>query len=298
MISFGKTIKIHLKGGPFSGIKVGEIVNNTIQAVLCSRLRIEELIEFPQIQKPGVYFLFGQDSQTNKPKAYIGESDNAYARLKTHITSKDFWSHVIFFVSKDENLTKAHVKYLESRIMHFAKVSNRYIIDNPNGSKPASLPLSDRDAMEEFLFHIRILLEAFNYPILEDPLTYFIFDNEQKLSAMPQSDHNKNARELTLNISGLRAEALQTDEGIVVLKGSQASISETDALQMGYKTIRLNLISNEVLKPVGKYFSFMDNSIFKSPSSAASVIAGYNVNGLQSWKDSSGRSLNEIEGDK
>lgn len=170
MTTFGKTIKIYLADGDVTGIKIGEIVNNTIQAIYCSRFRLPEITSFPQTKKPGVYLLLGQDDQSNMPKAYIGEAENTYKRLLAHITEKDFWNDVIFFVSKDENITKSHVKYLESRLVKMAKAVNRYKIENANNSIAASLPLPDIDAMEEFLSHIKMLLGVFNHLILEKPL--------------------------------------------------------------------------------------------------------------------------------
>lgn len=77
-----------------------------------------------------------------------------------------FLNDVIFFVSEDENLSKSRVKYLESRLVQLAKVANRYKIENSNNSHASSLPLSDRDVMEEFLSHIKILLGVFNHLIL------------------------------------------------------------------------------------------------------------------------------------
>lgn len=293
MASFGKTIKIYLADGEVTGIKIGEIVNNTIQAVYCSRFRLSEIISFPQIKKPGVYLLLGQDDQSNTPKAYIGEAENTYKRLLAHITEKDFWNEVIFFVSKDENLTKSHVKYLESRLIELAKAANRYKIENPNNSNAASLPLSDRDAMEEFLSHIKILLGVFNHLILENPIATTGSSRSNEMLAFPVIESK--GRELSLFVSGLRAEAVQTDEGIIVVRGSQAAEEDTNALQDGYKVIRNSLIEDGVLKLSDNKYIFQDNALFKSPSAAAAVIVGYNINGLQAWRDSSGKTLNEIE---
>ncbi len=293
MPSFGKTIKIYLADGDVTGIKVGEIVNNTIQAIYCSRLRLPEMMRFPQTQKPGVYLLLGQDDQSSMPKAYIGEAENTYKRLLAHITQKDFWNDVIFFVSKDENLTKSHVKYLESRLVQLAKEANRYKIENSNNSNASLLPLPDRDAMEEFLSHIKILLGVFNHLILESSTGAASSSHGTEMFALPE--HENKGRNLSLFVSGLRAEAIQTDEGIIVLKGSQAAEKETDALQAGYKAIRNTLISEGILKFSDNKYVFQDNTLFKSPSAGAAVIVGYNVNGLQLWRDFSGKTLSEIE---
>ncbi|MEN0119704.1 MAG: GIY-YIG nuclease family protein, partial [Cellulomonas sp.] len=114
----GKSVRIYLKEGNVSGIKLGEVVNHTIQALACPRNKISDLNKYFQkeINRPGVYFLIGED-ENNQNKVYIGEAENVWDRLKNHDTKKDFWSEVILFSSKDENLTKSHVKYLESRII-------------------------------------------------------------------------------------------------------------------------------------------------------------------------------------
>lgn len=88
------------------------------------------------------------------------------------------------------------------------------------------------------------------------------------MSALPE--HKGKGRELSLSIAGLRAAAIQTDEGIIVLKGSQAA-KDTGALQTGYKAIRNTLISNDVLKFSGNKYAFQDNtrrrlSVFCDPA--------------------------------
>ncbi|OAV72920.1 GIY-YIG catalytic domain protein [Bacteroidales bacterium Barb6] len=155
MTTFGKSIRIYLRDGIITEIKVGEIVNQTIQSIACSRNRVSELANYSESQRPGVYFLFGLDE---KPKAYIGEAENVYDRIQQHIKGKDFWNEVIFFVSKDENLTKAHVKYLESRLIEMAFSTKRYTIKNKTRPPLPTLPAADRDAIEEFLTYIKLLI--------------------------------------------------------------------------------------------------------------------------------------------
>jgi hypothetical protein len=81
-----------------------------------------------ELGKTGVYILIGSDPQTNEPFAYIGEAEILRDRLKQHKT-KEFWVSVIAFLSKDENLTKAHIRYLESRILEEASRIKRFKLD-------------------------------------------------------------------------------------------------------------------------------------------------------------------------
>ena len=49
------------------------------------------------------------------------------AEIATHEAdeAKDFWTRTVVVTSKDENLTKAHVRYLESRLVQIATTANR-----------------------------------------------------------------------------------------------------------------------------------------------------------------------------
>jgi hypothetical protein len=49
-------------------------------------------------------------------KAYVGEADSVGRRLRRHEADEDmdFFDRIAFVVSKDDNLTKAHARFLES----------------------------------------------------------------------------------------------------------------------------------------------------------------------------------------
>lgn len=288
----GKSIRIYLKEGTVSGIKLAELVNLTIQALSSPRSKIAELNANFQnhVNRQGVYFLIGSDDQTGKPKVYIGEAENVWERLKSHAINKDFWTEVILFTSKDENITKSHIKYLETRLVQIAKDSDRYALDNSNTPNLTLLPLPDQDAMEEFILNIKILNGVLGHKFLEKQI-------EQK-TAIENSIINKYSSEekieLYLNIKNINAQAIQTDEGLVVLKGSD--ISETESQNYGYKTLREELLQDGTVakNDFGK-LCFTRNQLFNSPSAAAAVIVGYSINGRRNWKDSDGRTLAEIE---
>lgn len=295
---FGKSIRIHLKDGTVTGIKFGEIVNQTIQSISCSRLRIAELRDYSVAKRPGVYFLFGQDEETGDSKTYIGEAENVYDRLQSHITNKDFWNEVIFFASKDENLTKSHVKYLESRLIQIATSTKRYKIENANQSQPSSLPPADKDCMEEFLIYIKLLMGVLGHKLLED-INIITPKNEDQTPLTATTENNQiistaSNLKLFLSVSNLKASALQTDEGIVVLTGSEAA-KEFTSLNHGYQELRERLITNGNLSIVNDKYIFQYNTLFSAASPAAAIIVGYNVNGTQVWKDKTGKTLKEIE---
>jgi len=126
-----KTIKIFLVEGEPNGLKTAELSNWVGQAIVIPRNKLKDIKQRPDCNKPAVYFLVGKEKEEALlSTAYIGEAENLWNRLTTHDSSKDFWFTAIAFVSKDNNLTKAHVKYLESRCMEIASLVKRYDLEN------------------------------------------------------------------------------------------------------------------------------------------------------------------------
>ena len=98
------------------------ISNWSGKAIAGPRSEIGNFLEREEITSPGVYFLAGVDPETDQPSLYIGEAENVKKRIRQH-QSKDDWSQVIAFISKDENLTKSHIRYLEGELIRRAAAS-------------------------------------------------------------------------------------------------------------------------------------------------------------------------------
>jgi len=284
----GRQIKIYLADGSVTGIRHAEIMGWTGQALAAPRNRVKELSEWEESQKPGIYFLFGVNEETGNDAVYIGEAEQVFSRIQQHLSGKDFWNEVVCFTNKDENLTKAHVKYLESRLVSLANQANRYELLNGNQPPQAVLPRGDRDVMEEFIANIRILIGALGYRVLE-PLV----DKVNKL----ESSNGKSNTLHTLNLKAKKynAQAIQTDEGIVVLAGSEASITVNASLSKGYTKGRSILIDKGKFKEEGGKLILQEDVLFASPSQASAIILGYACNGLDYWVDHNNMSLKELE---
>lgn len=115
-------------------------------------------------EKSGIYFLTGTDPETGKPAIYIGEAECIRDRIKNH-NDRDFWNQVTFFVSKDENLTKAHIRHLEGKLLELAKAAGRAVLTNTQSST-SKLPESDRGEMEVFLEKVNQLLPVLGIDLL------------------------------------------------------------------------------------------------------------------------------------
>ena len=199
------TIKLFLPRGDAKSLRTAEISNWSGKAIAAPRTELDELLAREELEKAGVYILIGADPQTNTPNAYIGEAEVISDRLKQH-KSKE-WSSAIVFTSKDENLTKAHVRYLESRLLAEAAAVKRFAL-NQNQAGGSKLPESDREDMEVFLDRIRQLLPVLGSDILT-PIS--------KHALQSQLDGILHCR-----IKGAEARGQRTSNGFVIFKGSTA----------------------------------------------------------------------------
>jgi hypothetical protein len=275
------TIKIFIPRGDAKSLRTAEISNWTGKAVVAPRTELDELLAREELDKAGIYILTGSDPITNAPRAYIGEAEVIRERLKQH-KSKEFWVSAIVFVSKDENLTKAHVRYLERRLLAEAAKVNRFTLEQ-NQSGGSKLPESDREDMEVFLARIRQLL-----PVLGSDI----------LSPISQPDTaTRRGGVLHCRMKGAEGRGQRTPNGFVVFSGSTAVLEERPSMER-YPYVmaqRKQLIAERVLTEKEGFLVFTKDTEFSSPSAAAAVIHGGSANGLIAWKTEDGKSLKQLD---
>jgi hypothetical protein len=276
------TIKLFLAHGDPKSLRIAEISNWSGKAIAAPRTELDKLLLRHELQNAGIYILTGTNPDTGHLTAYIGEAEALGDRLKQH-RSRDFWVSAFFFLSKDENLTRAHIRYLEGRLIEGAKKIGRYELENAH-SGSARLPESDREDMEVFLDKIHQLL-----PVLGSELLTPI--------AGPAVASRK-TQELICQINSLVARGQRTPNGFVVFKGSQA-VPKHRAQAPKYAPWavrrRMQLIEDGVLIPRGIALVFTKDFEFTSPSAAAGVIRGGTAAGPLKWRTKDGRTLKEIE---
>jgi hypothetical protein len=275
------TIRIFLVHGDPKRLRTAELSNWTGKAVAGPRSDFESVLARDESQKSGIYFLSGIDPESGKSAVYIGEAESIRDRIKHHL-NKDFWNHVVFFTSKDENLTKAHIRYLEGRLIEQAKQASRSLVKNGQSSG-ARLPESDREDMEIFLQKVHQLLPVLG---IEDMVPKTATDGR-----------TKKFESLSCEIKGLKANGHLTPNGFVVLAGSQAVLKERPSShKYPWPTnLRQKLKDDGILTVKADHLSFNQDAEFSSPSAAAAVIHGGHANGLTAWKNKDGKTLKKLE---
>ena len=229
-----------------------------------------------------MYFLFGRDETTNEIAiAYVGEAEEIYPRLQQH-QDREFWNEALVFVSKDENLNKAHIKFLEHTIHQAAIAAGRYRIENSNTPNRPAISEAEMSVMSEFFEQLRPLTGALDYKVFE-PLVAFQAQapQERKDEQQPASlTSGPTGREFHIRgARGAEARAIITGEGVVVLQGSFAAADEVESTPDSTRRLRAKLIEEGALVLQDSRYRFERNVLFATPSSAASVILGRSANG-------------------
>jgi hypothetical protein len=280
-MKFGKTIKIFLIDGDPNGRMSCELSNWSGKAYKIPRIKVKDCSDREDLTtSTGVYLLFGKD-EDGKDQVYIGEAETILKRLNQQLTSKDFWNETIVFISKDDNLNKAHVKYLENRLHEIAKSANRYKVDNSIVPTQSSISESDRAEMEEFIEYIKLLVNTLGHKVFEEKRE---FKPKQKQATF----FIKAAR-------GADGQGEPTSDGFVVFKDSRAAATIVNSMTSNFITYRQKLIDEGVIVNKGDFFEFTDDYIFSSPSTAAVMVMGRNANGLTEWKSKDGKTLKDFE---
>jgi len=283
MGSNSATIKLFLLFGDPRRLRTAEISNWSGKAVAGPRTELAELLAREELNQAGIYVLTGTDPDSGKPRAYVGEAEVIGERLKQH-KAKDFWVQIITFVSKDENLTKAHIRYLEGRLIEEAVEVGRVTLENAQQSG-AKLPESDREDMEVFLEKIRQLL-----PVLGSELL--------ARASVPTEEGKASEDRLICEIKGLKAEGRRTSEGFLVFAESQAVSELRPSAPKQHPFVgklRDGLVEDGSLAAGDGHLIFTRDTEFSSPSAAAAVVHGGGANGLTAWRTPTGKTLKELE---
>lgn len=270
----GKTIRIFLVDGAPTGTLIAEIMSWTGKVVVVSRSQLADAAKRSESRRTGVYFLVGPDpGNPTREWVYIGEADDVMKRLAIHDRdeNRNFWQRTVFIVGKDENITKAHARYLESRLIQLANEANRARVMNGTAPPVPGLPETDIVDMEDFLDHVKMMLPVLGFGFLQSI--------PGPGPVLPKSPLFR------LTTAGVRAEARVIDGQFVVLKGATARKQGVESWT-SYRGLRAELIeSGRIVDGVDpQLLVFAENVAFDSPSAAGAVILGANTNGRIAWK--------------
>lgn len=273
-----RALQMLVPGGNPSGMKLIELPQWSGKCFVVPRHNLKELKERDENDQPALYFLFGNGEDSIVQSVYIGESENAYARVSSHDSGKDFWDVAVVFTG---GLNRAFVKYLEYKATTLAHEAGRMAIENKVQPQENRLSEFEKVSVEHYFENVQFILSALNYEVFE---------------SVSSSVSAAGGTMYYLKSDGADARAQLLDDGSLnVLKGSLARVRETNSFGGWSQVARRQFIDDGTFIPCKNNisFEFTKDVLFKSPSAAAATTAGMSINGWTAWKDEKGATLDE-----
>jgi hypothetical protein len=255
-------------------------------AIMCPRSHIAAMEELPEVRRPGIYFLWGPDPEIEgMTRTYVGEGKEVWGRIKDHIKNKEFWNKVVSIssISDDQSLSKTHIQYLEYKSFQELKNIGLATTKQNEPSKPI-MKESEIIYCETFYGKMLNILPLLGFPYLNPIMEADDSDSKELGYTFVVESEKK----------GVRATAVQTDSGFVVLQGSTASKEDAGSWTSG-KELRKQLIEEGALIDNGQCLVFTRNVPFNSTSAASNIVLARQTPGPITWKEvESGNTWKEI----
>ncbi|MDX8385904.1 MAG: GIY-YIG nuclease family protein [Gallionella sp.] len=274
------TLELFFIDGKPDGMLTAEVFGWTGHLLVAPRTRLPEALKRKESSYTGVYILLGEFEE--EPLAYIGEGENIANRIKSHDAKKDWWTRVVLITSAANNLHKAHVQYLEARLVQVGIIASNAKLENSTTPSLPSLSEAAQANMEVFIEQLLMVLPA----IRVDLFTSKAKPDKPDVIKESQVVKDSPVFELTLKKEGIKATAILEDGEFVVQKGSLAR-----ATYIGDRTVKSHywkyydkLVEQGILADQGKHKVFTQSYAFSSTSAAGAVCNGRSTAGPNAWK--------------
>jgi hypothetical protein len=288
-VAVGRSLELYYIDGRPDGMLTAELFNWTGHVLMTPRTQIATALVRSEASYAGVYLLIGE--QDGEPRAYVGEGEDIGARIRNHDVNKDWWTSAVLVTAAANKLNKAHVRYLEARLIAEARRIGRVPLDNSVNPAAPSLSEADVAKMEAFLENLFIVLPAVRVDMFIQrarPATPSIEAIHQGLVNQTPNGASRIGIYprfvLETRKHGLHASALLINGEFVVEAGSQARQAWEGIEAHSYAQLHDELVRAGVLAPEGARCVFTQNYAFSSPSAAAAVIYGRSASGPAAWR--------------
>ncbi|WP_106744440.1 GIY-YIG nuclease family protein [Yoonia maritima] len=287
MNRLGRSLELFFVDGRADGMLTAEVFGWTGHVLRAPRTQIKDALMRPEAGFTGVYVLLGETK--DGPLAYIGEAEDMRVRLRDHVSNKGWWDDAILISSAANNLHKAHIKYLESRLVEIARDVAHTTLENGNTPPRSSLNEAAQANMESFIDTLMMVLPAIRVDLfLQKKVTAVLQEQPDTSKA---SDVGESwpplmpAFQLTTRSGEILAYAKLQGGEFIVQHGSKARITVGKSSTDGVTRKRQQLLNAHTIIENDGWLEFVDNYSFQSPSGAADFINGYSTNGRISWKE-------------
>lgn len=272
-MAISKKLETIYHNGQPDGIRSIRRNLSTMTVYVIPRPLLAEAKTISGINRPGIYYLINENDDNKIAQIYVGQTRNGILRLDDHNRSKDFWNKAIMFLADNKTFSLDMISGLEKFAIIKAQESKRYKVENTVVPK-YEIDEYDMASVEEIYDEIQFIMGTQGYKM----------DN---VKSSTSSDIFHTTR------NGISALGIYDGEKFQVLEGSQININKPVHLARYNKQRAELLASGEIGQVDGKYFLNITIE-FNTPSGASDFVLGGSTNGWVEWKNSEGKTLNEI----
>lgn len=272
-MAISKKLETIYHNGQPDGIRSIRRNLSTMTVYVIPRPLLAEAKTISGINRPGIYYLINENDDNKIAQIYVGQTRNGILRLDDHNRSKDFWNKAIMFLADNKTFSLDMISGLEKFAIIKAQESKRYKVENTVVPK-YEIDEYDMASVEEIYDEIQFIMCTQGYKM----------DN---VKSSTSSDIFHTTR------NGISALGIYDGEKFQVLEGSQININKPVHLARYNKQRAELLASGEISQVDGKYFLNITIE-FNTPSGASDFVLGGSTNGWVEWKNSEGKTLNEI----
>ena len=158
-----KHIQFLLKDGTLNGIIIIED-SRWNSGILYSvpRESVDDLQATEAFSKYGVYLLLSKDL------VYVGQSSDLSQRLSQHKLGKDWWDSAVILTTKDDNLNRSDIDYLEYVLIEKAFKLKKLDCDNKKKGNPPKVGEFRRVVLDQYLNEALFLMELIGIDVFFD----------------------------------------------------------------------------------------------------------------------------------
>ncbi len=273
MATSKKLETIYYNGQP-DGIRSIRRHLSTITTYVIPRPLLSEAKKISAITRPGIYYLINENDENKIAQIYIGQTRNGIARLDDHNRSKDFWNKAIMFLADNKTFSLDMISGLEEYAILKAHESKRYKVENSVSPK-YEIDEYDLPSIEEVYDEIQFIMATLGY----------------KMDDAKQYNDNREIFHTTRN--GILAYGVYMGDKFQVLEGSQINLAKSATLEKYNKQRAELLASGDIVMQNGSNILKITLE-FNTPSGASDFILGGSTNGWVEWKNTNGKTLDEI----
>lgn len=289
----GKNFNLFLMDGEVTGRIKCTLSNWTGVAYKIPRTYLDKCKDRIDMKQSGVYFLFSSN-ENDENEVYIGQAgirkngEGIFLRVYEHLKDEYYFNEVVIITTQNNYFGPTEISYLENRFTNMAINNNRFNVRNNNEPNIGNVTEEKESELEEFIDYSKIILGVLGYklfvPILNNNSERFKYNFENKNILFIN-------RKLRNQKSILKAKCLQTNEGYVLLKGSQIELTHNSSIPKKLLDLRNKLIKTGKIKDG----ITQENLLFNSPSYASSFVLGRSSNGKIDWRTKEGLTINKLE---